>query len=158
MSNKTVAFVLYPGLTPLDLIGPLQVMSGLEAVEEALGWPDRHHVVVVAERLDAFPTDTPVRIAASTTIHDIPAPDVVLVPGGGAPTLRQLANPVLLDFCGRPTATPKSWPPSAQVPCCSPEPTSCKVAPPPLTGHIVDSLTGLERGTSQNAGSRIVDI
>ena len=98
MSNKTVAFVLYPGLTPLDLIGPLQVMSGLEAVEEALGSPDRHHVVVVAERLDALPTDTPVRIAASTTIHDIPAPDVILVPGGGAPTLRQLANPVLLDY------------------------------------------------------------
>jgi hypothetical protein len=80
VSNKTVAFVLYPGLTPPDLIGPLQVMSGLEAVEEALGSPDRHHVVVVAERLDAFATDTPVRIAASTTIHDMPAPDVILVP------------------------------------------------------------------------------
>jgi putative intracellular protease/amidase len=98
VSSKTVAFVLYPGLTPLDLIGPLQVMSGLEAVEEALGSPDRHHVVVVAERLDAFPTDTPVRIAASNTLDDIPAPDVIFVPGGGAPTLRQLANPVLLNY------------------------------------------------------------
>jgi transcriptional regulator GlxA family with amidase domain len=58
-------------------------MSGLEAVEEALGSPDRHHVVVVAERLDAFPTDTPARIAASNTLDDIPAPDV---------------NPVLLDY------------------------------------------------------------
>ena len=29
---------------------------------------------------------------------DVPAPDVILVPGGGAPTLRQLANPVLLDY------------------------------------------------------------
>ena len=73
-------------------------MSGLEAVEEALGSPDRHHVVVVAERLDAFPTDTPARIAASSTLDDIPAPDVIFVPGGGAPTLRQLANPVLLDY------------------------------------------------------------
>jgi hypothetical protein len=26
-NTKTIAFVLYPGLTPLDLIGPLQVMS-----------------------------------------------------------------------------------------------------------------------------------
>ena len=34
MTDKTIAFVLYPGLTPLDLIGPLQVMSGLETVEE----------------------------------------------------------------------------------------------------------------------------
>jgi putative intracellular protease/amidase len=97
VSSKTVAFVLYPGLTPLDLIGPLQVMSGLEAVEEALGSPDRHRVVVVAERLDAFPTDTPARIA-SNTLDDVPAPDIILVPGGGAPTLRQLANPVLLDY------------------------------------------------------------
>ena len=39
MSNdtRTIAFVLYPGLTPLDLVGPLQVMSGLEVVEAAFG-------------------------------------------------------------------------------------------------------------------------
>ena len=122
MSSKTVAFVLYPGLTPLDLIGPLQVMSGLEAVEEALGSPDRHHVVVVAERLEAFPTDNPARIAASNTLDDIPAPDVIFVPGAGAPTLRQVANPVLLDYVWRPTAHPRSWPLCAQAPCCSPEP------------------------------------
>jgi hypothetical protein len=51
-------------------------------------------------------------------------------------------------ICGRQTAMPKSWPLCAQAPCCSPEPASCKVAPPPLTGHTADSLTGLERGTS----------
>jgi transcriptional regulator GlxA family with amidase domain len=95
---KTVAFVLYPGLTPLDLIGPLQVMSGLEVVEATFGIQPRHHVVVVAEHLDAVPTDTPVRVAATTTLGEVPDPDIVLVPGGGAPTLRQLANPVLLDY------------------------------------------------------------
>ena len=45
---KTIAFVLYPGLTPLDLIGPSQVMSGLEVVEATFGIQPRHHVVVVA--------------------------------------------------------------------------------------------------------------
>jgi hypothetical protein len=30
---KTIAFVLYPGLTPLDLIGPLQVMSDWRHVD-----------------------------------------------------------------------------------------------------------------------------
>jgi hypothetical protein len=158
VSNKTVAFVLYPGLTPLDLIGPLQVMSGLEAVEEAMGSPDRHHVVVVAERLDAFPTDTPVRIAASTTLHDIPgrmsSSFLVAAPRRFANWRIQYSSTI----CGRSTATPKSWPPCAQARCCSPEPASCKVAPPPLTGHIVDSLTGWERGTSQNAGSRMAAI
>jgi putative intracellular protease/amidase len=158
VSSKTVAFVLYPGLTPLDLIGPLQVMSGLEAVEEALGSPDRHHVVVVAERLDAFPTDTPAHIAASNTIDDIPAPDVMLVPGGGAPTLRQLANPVLLDYVREADRTAE-----VVASVCT---GSLLLAgagllqgrrPPPLTGHTVDSLTGWERGTSQNAGSRMAD-
>jgi transcriptional regulator GlxA family with amidase domain len=98
VNDKTVAFVLYPGLTPLDLIGPLQVMSGLETVEDMFALQPRHHVVVVAEDLDAVPTDTPVRVAATSTFDEAPEPDVVVVPGGGAPTLRQLANPVLLDY------------------------------------------------------------
>src|SRR5688500_7030337 len=100
MSNdtKTIAFVLYPGLTPLDLVGPLQVMSGLEVAEAAIGLPQRHHVVVVAENLDAVPTDTPIRVAATNTLDEVPEPDIVMVPGGGAPTLRQLANPDLLDY------------------------------------------------------------
>ena len=51
--DKTVAFVLYPGLTPLDVVGPVQVMSGLEVVEATFGIQPRHHVVVVAEALDA---------------------------------------------------------------------------------------------------------
>ena len=98
MNDKTVAFVLYPGLTPLDLIGPLQVMCGLETVETMFGVEPRHHVVVVAEHLDDVPTDTPVRIAATTLLSEVPEPDVVVVPGGGAPTLRQLANPALLEY------------------------------------------------------------
>jgi transcriptional regulator GlxA family with amidase domain len=98
VNDKNVAFVLYPGLTPLDLIGPLQVMTGLETAEAMFGVQPRHHVMVVAESLDAVPTDTPVHIAAASTLDEVPEPDVIVVPGGGAPTLRQLANPVLLDY------------------------------------------------------------
>jgi transcriptional regulator GlxA family with amidase domain len=98
VDEKIIAFLLYPGLTPLDLIGPLQVMSGLETAEEIFGVQSRHHVVVVAENLDVVPTDTPARIAATSTLDEVPEPDVIVVPGGGAPTLRQLANPVLLDY------------------------------------------------------------
>jgi transcriptional regulator GlxA family with amidase domain len=67
-------------------------------VEAAFDAPVRHHVVVVAENRDTAPTDTPLRISATTTIDEVPRPDIVVVPGGGAPTLRQLANPVLLDY------------------------------------------------------------
>ncbi|MGH3659486.1 MAG: DJ-1/PfpI family protein, partial [Micromonosporaceae bacterium] len=96
--DKTIAFVHYPGLTPLDLIGPLQVMSALETVETVLGVQPRHHVMVVAESLDAEPTDTPARICGHVHSRRAPEPDVIVVPGGGAPTLRQLANPTLLDY------------------------------------------------------------
>ena len=78
---RTIAFVLCPGLTPLDLIGPLQVISGLEVVEATFGMRRRHHVVVVAETLDAVPTDTPVHVAATTLLDEVPEPDIVMVPG-----------------------------------------------------------------------------
>lgn len=73
-------------------------MCGLESVEAMFGVQPRHHVVVVAEQVEDVPTDTPVRIAAPTLLDEVPEPEVVVVPGGGAPTLRQLANPALLDY------------------------------------------------------------
>jgi hypothetical protein len=78
---RTIGFVLCPGLTPLDLIGPLQAISGLEVVEATFGMRHRHHVVVVAETLDAVPTDTSVHVAATTFLDEVPEPDVVMVPG-----------------------------------------------------------------------------
>ena len=52
---KTVAFVLYPGITLLDMVGPLQVFSVLQ------GFNDQYRPVVVAERIEPMPTDTPSR-------------------------------------------------------------------------------------------------
>ncbi len=95
---KTIALVIYPGLTPLDIIGPLQVMGGLVRVEELSGGPPGHRVVVVAEQLEPVETDSGVKLAAEATFADVPAPHVVIVPGGGAPTLRQCANKVLLEY------------------------------------------------------------
>jgi hypothetical protein len=51
--QKTVAFVLYPGLTLLDLVGPLQVFASLRQ------FSDQYRPVVVAERLEPMPTDGP---------------------------------------------------------------------------------------------------
>ena len=42
---KTIAFMLYPRLTPLDLNGPLQVMSGLEVLEATCGMQSRHQAL-----------------------------------------------------------------------------------------------------------------
>lgn len=92
MTEKTFAFVLYPGLTVLDLVGPLQVLSAFATAE-----PD-FRVVVVGETLDPVGTDTPLRIAPSHTFADVREPYGVLVPGGSAPTLEALANRPLIDY------------------------------------------------------------
>ncbi|WP_326836270.1 DJ-1/PfpI family protein [Amycolatopsis rhabdoformis] len=92
MTEKTFAFVLYPGLTVLDLVGPLQVLSAF-----ALADPE-FRVVVVGETLDPIGTDTPLGVTPSHTFADVPEPYGVLVPGGSAPTLDALANRPLIDY------------------------------------------------------------
>ncbi len=82
--DKQIAFVVYDGLTPLDLVGPLQVISALER------FSPEHQVFVVGETLDAIGTDTPLRIAPTATFEDVPNPYAFIVPGGEAPTLRAM--------------------------------------------------------------------
>jgi transcriptional regulator GlxA family with amidase domain len=90
--QKTVAFVLYPGLTLLDLVGPLQVFASLRR------FTDQYRPVVVAERLEPMPTDGPLTVTADQTFADVPDPAVVLVPGGDAPTIKAMGNPTIRDY------------------------------------------------------------
>jgi transcriptional regulator GlxA family with amidase domain len=90
--QKTVAFVLYPGLTLLDLVGPLQVFASLRR------FSDQYRPVVVAERLQPMATDGPLKVIADRTFGDVPDPEVVLVPGGGAPTIKAMGNQVIRDY------------------------------------------------------------
>jgi transcriptional regulator GlxA family with amidase domain len=91
--QKTVAFVLYPGLTLLDLVGPLQVFASLRQFNDQY-----RPVVVVAERLEPMATDGPLKVIADRTFGDVPDPAVVLVPGGGAPTIKAMGNQVVGDY------------------------------------------------------------
>ena len=90
--QKRIAFVLYAGLTPLDLIGPLQVLGGLQVV--APEWA----TVVVGERIEPMESDVGVGMVPQATFEDVPEPAVVIVPGGGGPTIRQMGNPVLREY------------------------------------------------------------
>jgi transcriptional regulator GlxA family with amidase domain len=90
--QKTVAFVLYPGLTLLDLVGPLQVFSSLRRFN------DQYHPVVVAERIEPMPTDGPLTMIADQTFGDVADPTVVIVPGGDEPTIKAMGNPAIRDF------------------------------------------------------------
>ncbi|MEU4573432.1 DJ-1/PfpI family protein [Nonomuraea sp. ATR24] len=98
-TEKTIAFVLYPGCTILDLVGPLQVLSTLAAIRPEF------RVVVVAERLDTVETDTPLQVRAGHTFEQVPAPDVLVLPGGEEATMRATADETLLAYVRAAAAT-----------------------------------------------------
>jgi putative intracellular protease/amidase len=94
----TIAFVLYPGLTPLDLIGPLQVFTTLGTFMQ-LGLPvPATQTVVVGERVEPLDSDTPVKLTPSATFDDVPNPSIVIVPGGGMPTIRAMGNDAIVEY------------------------------------------------------------
>ncbi|GAB2844403.1 DJ-1/PfpI family protein [Actinoallomurus bryophytorum] len=90
--KKTIAFVLYPGLTALDFVGPLQVL----AVLESFGLP--YEAVTVAAGRDAFRADSSVWFTASHTFAEVTEPYGLIVPGGGGPTFTAMTDETLLGY------------------------------------------------------------
>src|SRR5262245_61543448 len=97
--TKQIAFVLYPGLTPLDLVGPLQTLAPLPLIDATF------EVVVVGEHADVVSTDAVVKLAPSHTFDDAPSPFAIVVPGGGQPTLAACGNQLLIDYVADAAAT-----------------------------------------------------
>jgi transcriptional regulator GlxA family with amidase domain len=93
MQLKTIVFLLYDGLTVLDLIGPLEVFA---SANEHLTEPFR--IVVAGETLSAVATDTPVRLMPDVTLNDARRPFGVVVPGGGKPALAAMGNRFLTGY------------------------------------------------------------
>src|SRR5918993_2273670 len=60
-NEKTIAFVLYPGLTAFDLVGPLQVTSQLADTHQEI------RPVVVGERIEPMDTDAGVQLVPDST-------------------------------------------------------------------------------------------
>lgn len=82
--KKIIAFVMYPGLTALDLIGPLSALSGLG---------DPYQSIVVGETTEAVPVQGgTIKFGAVKTFDEVPNPFGIIVPGGGMPTVRAMAN------------------------------------------------------------------
>ncbi len=69
---ESIAFLLFPGVTQLDLTGPAQVLSRLPGTKVHLVW----------EGLDPVPTDAGFSILPTTRFADLPHPDLLCIPGG----------------------------------------------------------------------------
>jgi len=68
----SVALLLFPNVTQLDLTGPAQVLSRLGNVQLDLVWKDRAPV----------PTDSSFAIQPTASFADVPRADILCVPGG----------------------------------------------------------------------------
>ena len=99
MAEQRIAFVLYPGFTVLDMVGPLQVFTGLRT------FAPRFEPVVVAAEIAPSPTDTPLQLVASHTFDQVPDASVVVVPGGGVPTIRAMGDERLREYLLRAAET-----------------------------------------------------
>lgn len=91
-ASRRVALVIYEGLTVLDLVGPLEVVTALSHLRPEF------QPVVVAEKVTPVTSDSGLTFLPNQEFGDVPAPDVVIVPGGGIPTLRAMSNPVIRAY------------------------------------------------------------
>ena len=83
---KLAAF-LYPGMTTLDLIGPLETLSRLPGME----------VVRVAESAGPVSADTGLQLLADCSMAEVESADLLLMPGG-TETWPLLENQAVLEW------------------------------------------------------------
>jgi len=87
--RPTLAMIAYPGMFPLDLVGPLSVFSLMGTHKVKIVWKTKENV-----RADAG-----LVLAPSMTFEEAPAEvDILFVPGGGLGTVEVMKDQVVLDF------------------------------------------------------------
>jgi transcriptional regulator GlxA family with amidase domain len=89
---RDIAFVIYPGLTVFDLVGPLQVFSALSRIAP------QFRPRVVAEQKGPITTDSGLRVVPNGTFDELPRPYALFVPGGDTATLKAMSNPAIRRY------------------------------------------------------------
>ena len=98
-SDRTIAFLLYPGLTLLDLVGPFEPIAHVASTH-----PDIQPVVV-GERIEPMDTDAGVQMIPDKTFAEVSTPYALIVPGGAEPTLRAMTDPAIRAYVRTAAAT-----------------------------------------------------
>ena len=87
LSPQSVAFLLFPNVTQLDLTGPAQVLSRLGNTKLNLVWKDK----------DPVPTDAGFPLLPTATFNEIEHVNILCVPGGFG-TMDVMQDPEVLDW------------------------------------------------------------
>src|SRR5947208_2411548 len=101
MAKKTIAFVVYPGVSLVELVGNHTLLSSIMGLGPRMKLRAGYASVVVGERVEAIPTDTPMAIIPQKTFAAVPEPEGLVVIGGGADTLPALENAELVEYVRR---------------------------------------------------------
>jgi len=87
LSPISVAFLVFPNVTQLDLTGPAQVLSRLGNTSVNLVWKDK----------DPVPTDAGFPLLPTATFDDIDQVNILCVPGGLG-TMEMMQDPEVLAW------------------------------------------------------------
>ena len=90
-SEKQIAVVVYPGISPLELVGTVSVLSGL-------GLKTGFRTVTVGQHRAPVDADTPLKVIPQRAFAEVPHPSALLVPGGGLSTIRAMGDETLLGY------------------------------------------------------------
>jgi transcriptional regulator GlxA family with amidase domain len=93
---RTIAFVTYPGLTLLELVGPITAFYGL--ARSLMSTSGEYRTVSVAERVEPLDSNTPMALIPDKAFEEVPAPFALIVPGGGVNALKAMGNERILDY------------------------------------------------------------
>lgn len=82
-----IGFLLWPGLTQLDMTGPAQVLSRIPGAEMHYAW----------KAIEPIPSDCGLPLMPTVTLADCPQLDLLCVPGG-APVAPVMRDAEVLDW------------------------------------------------------------
>jgi len=84
-----ILMLAYSGMTPLDLMGPLQVWSQ---------WPEAE-IQIVAKSTEAISTDTVLQLLPTHNFENcFERPDILFAPGGTKATFELLTDQITIEF------------------------------------------------------------
>lgn len=97
LSPQSVAFLVFPNVTQLDLTGPAQVLSRLGNTDLNLVWKDTEPV----------PTDAGFPLLPTATFEQVSEANILCIPGGFG-TMEIMQDPEVLDWV-RTVAEKADW-------------------------------------------------
>jgi transcriptional regulator GlxA family with amidase domain len=89
-AGKTVAILINPGVSMLELTGIYSTLNGLKMA--------KYDVWIVAESSAPLQSDTPLKVVPQKQFSEVPDPDILAVVGGGLSSLQEIGSNIMADY------------------------------------------------------------